>query len=201
MNGQAGAWRRSRAAQFADPRHREQTINSMRRDASRVVSLGRESESLWESYQPTVSTATGGWSNTGRRRAEKAMPEEKKGFVAVSRQGVWTPLVAIAAVICIVVMAMTWLNVRQQISDLSEQNMKRSTEITAKQSANQELSAQISVATRQTTVKQKAEKLGFVENKLEMIELSGVENAIYGIQDNAESTMTTTDVALLLRVQ
>ncbi len=84
---------------------------------------------------------------------------------------------------------------------MSDQNAKRSTEITAKQSANQELSAQISVATRQTTVKQKAEKLGFVENQLEMIELSGVENAIYGIQDNPESTMTTTDVALLLRVQ
>ncbi len=91
MNGHAGEWRRSRAAQFADPRHREQTINAMRRDASRVVSIGRESESLWESYQPTVSTATGGWSNTGRRRAEKMMPKEKKGFEVVSRQGVWTP--------------------------------------------------------------------------------------------------------------
>ena len=201
MNGHAGEWRRSRAAQFADPRRREQTINAMRRDASRVVSIGKESESLWENYHPTVSTATGGWSNTGRRRAEKMMPEEKNGFAVVSRQGVWTPLVALVAVICIVVMTMTWLNVRQQISDLSEQNTKRSSEITAKQSVNQELSAQISVATRQTTVKQKAEKLGFVENQLETIELSGVENAIYGIQDNTESTMTTTDVAMLLRVQ
>ncbi len=104
--------------------------------------------------------------------------------------------------VCLFVMGVFWLNLQSQIQNVSTQIGVRTTNINAKQQENDTLQAQISVATKEQSLLQRAQKLGMKEGKnVQVVELSGVPDAICGLQEGAQNTMTTTDVALLMHMQ
>lgn len=104
--------------------------------------------------------------------------------------------------VCLFVMGVFWLNLQSQIQNVSTQIGVRTTNINAKQQENDTLQAQISVATKEQSLLQRAQKLGMKEGKnVQVVELSGVSDAICGLQEGAQNTMTTTDVALLMHMQ
>ena len=104
--------------------------------------------------------------------------------------------------VCLFVMGVFWLNLQSQIQNVSTQIGVRTTNMNAKQQENDTLQAQISVATKEQSLLQRAQKLGMKEGKnVQVVELSGVPDAICGLQEGAQNTMTTTDVALLMHMQ
>ena len=104
--------------------------------------------------------------------------------------------------VCLFVMGVFWLSLQSQIQNVSTQIGVRTTNINVKQQENATLQAQISVATKEQSLLQRAQKLGMKEGKnVQVVELSGVPDAICGLQEGAQNTMTTTDVALLMHMQ
>lgn len=77
--------------------------------------------------------------------------------------------------VCLFVMGFFWLNLQSQIQNVSTQIGVRTTNINAKQQENDTLQAQISVATKEQSLLQRAQKLGMKEGKnVQVVELSGV---------------------------
>ena len=128
--------------------------------------------------------------------------QERQHSILVSRQGLHSGLALLVVAVCLFVMGVFWLNLQSQIQNVSTQIGVRTTNINAKQQENDTLQAQISVATKEQSLLQRAQKLGMKEGKnVQVVELSGVPDAICGLQEGAQNTMTTTDVALLMHMQ
>lgn len=202
MNDRGRQWRKRKTAPFANPRDCERAVREMRKNVERSFNFKGE-QTYMDNYQATVSFGAGSWQNTGaHRRAEAPVQQEKPHGSVISRQGVNRVLAVLMVLTCLCVMGAFWLNLQQQIQSVSYQIDDRTKKITAKEEENQGLQAQISVATKEQALMQKAQKLGMKEGKnTQVVELSGVEGAICGLQEGVENTMTTTDVALLMRIQ
>lgn len=154
--------------------------------ASTSTSISRVSSRIWITTA-TVSFGAGCWQNTGtRRRADVPQQQERQHSILVSRQGLHSGLAMLVVAVCLFVMGVFWLNLQSQIQNVSTQIGVRTTNINAKQQENDTLQAQISVATKEQSLLQRAQKLGMKEGKnVQVVELSGVPDAICGLQEGA----------------
>lgn len=202
VNDRSRQWNRRQAAPFADPRDHERAVREMRKNVDRSFNFKGE-QTYMDNYRATVSFGAGSWQNTGtHRRPEAPAQQDRPRSSLVSRQGLSRRLTVLLMFVCLIVMGVFWLSLQQQIQSVSYQIGDRTNSITAKEKENEDLKAQISVATKEQALMQKAQKLGLKEGKnVQVVELSGVENAICGLQEGVENTMTTTDVALLMHIQ
>ena len=192
MNDRARLWSKRKSAPFADPRDEERALREMRKSVDHSFNINFKGEQLYmDNYRATVSFGAGCWQNTGaRRRAD------------VPQQELHSGLAMLVVAVCLFVMGVFWLSLQSQIQNVSTQIGVRTTNINAKQQENATLQAQISVATKEQSLLQRAQKLGMKEGKnVQVVELSGVPDAICGLQEGAQNTMTTTDVALLMHMQ
>ena len=204
MNDRARRWNKRKSAPFADPRGEERAVREMQKNVARRFNINFTGDhSYMDNYQATVNFGTGSWQNTGaRRRADVPQQQEAPRRRIVSREGLHPALAVLMVAVCLVVMGFFWLNLQSQIQNVSAQIGVRTTNIAARQQENDDLQAQISVATKEQALLQRAQKLGMKEGKnVQVVELSGVEDAICGLQKGAQNTMTTTDVALLMHMQ
>ena len=202
MNDRARRWNKRQSAPFADPRDHERAVREMRKSVDRSFNFKGE-QTYMDNYRATVSFGAGSWQNTGaRRRADVPAQQDRPRSLLVSRQGLNRGLMVLLMAVCLFVMGFFWLNLQSQIQNVSTQIGVRTSEIKAKQEANADLKAEISVATKEQALLQKAQKLGMKEGKnVQVVELSGVADAICGLQEGVKNTMTTTDVALLMHMQ
>lgn len=203
MNDRARLWSKRKSAPFADPRDEERALREMRKSVDHSFNINFKGEQLYmDNYRATVSFGAGCWQNTGARRRADVPQQERPRSILVSRQGLHSGLAVLVVAVCLFVMGVFWLNLQSQIQNVSTQIGVRTTNINAKQQENANLQAQISVATKEQSLLQRAQKLGMKEGKnVQVVELSGVPDAICGLQEGAQNTMTTTDVALLMHMQ
>ena len=203
MNDRARLWSKRKSAPFADPRDEERALREMRKSVDHSFNINFKGEQLYmDNYRATVSFGAGCWQNTGARRRADVPQQERPRSILVSRQGLHSGLAVLVVAVCLFVMGFFWLNLQSQIQNISTQIGVRTTNINAKQQENATLQAQISVATKEQSLLQRAQKLGMKEGKnVQVVELSGVPDAICGLQEGAQNTMTTTDVALLMHMQ
>lgn len=203
MNDRARLWSKRKSAPFADPRDEERALREMRKSVDHSFNINFKGEQLYmDNYRATVSFGAGCWQNTGARRRADVPQQEQPRSILVSRQGLHSGLAVLVVAVCLFVMGVFWLNLQSQIQNVSTQIGVRTTNITVKQQENATLQAQISVATKEQSLLQRAQKLGMKEGKnVQVVELSGVPDAICGLQEGAQNTMTTTDVALLMHMQ
>ncbi len=203
MNDRARLWSKRKSAPFADPRDEERALREMRKSVDHSFNINFKGEQLYmDNYRATVSFGAGCWQNTGARRRADVPQQERPRSILVSRQGLHSGLAMLVVAVCLFVMGCFWLNLQSQIQNVSTQIGVRTTNITVKQQENATLQAQISVATKEQSLLQRAQKLGMKEGKnVQVVELSGVPDAICGLQEGAQNTMTTTDVALLMHMQ
>lgn len=203
MNDRARLWSKRKSAPFADPRDEERALREMRKSVDHSFNINFKGEQLYmDNYRATVSFGAGCWQNTGARRRADVPQQERPRRILVSRQGLHSGLAVLVVAVCLFVMGVFWLNLQSQIQNVSTQIGVRTTNINAKQQENDTLQAQISVATKEQSLLQRAQKLGMKEGKnVQVVELSGVPDAICGLQEGAQNTMTTTDVALLMHMQ
>ena len=203
MNDRARLWSKRKSAPFADPRDEERALREMRKSVDHSFNINFKGEQLYmDNYRATVSFGAGCWQNTGARRRAAVPQQERPRSILVSRQGLHSGLAMLVVAVCLFVMGVFWLNLQSQIQNVSTQIGVRTTNINAKQQENATLQAQISVATKEQSLLQRAQKLGMKEGKnVQVVELSGVPDAICGLQEGAQNTMTTTDVALLMHMQ
>lgn len=203
MNDRARLWSKRKSAPFADPRDEERALREMRKSVDHSFNINFKGEQLYmDNYRATVSFGAGCWQNTGARRRADVPQQERPRSILVSRQGLHSGLAMLVVAVCLFVMGFFWLNLQSQIQNVSTQIGVRTTNINAKQQENDTLQAQISVATKEQSLLQRAQKLGMKEGKnVQVVELSGVSDAICGLQEGAQNTMTTTDVALLMHMQ
>ncbi len=203
MNDRARLWSKRKSAPFADPRDEERALREMRKSVDHSFNINFKGEQLYmDNYRATVSFGAGCWQNTGARRRADVPQQERPRSILVSRQGLHSGLAMLVVAVCLFVMGFFWLNLQSQIQNVSTQIGVRTTNINAKQQENATLQAQISVATKEQSLLQRAQKLGMKEGKnVQVVELSGVPDAICGLQEGAQNTMTTTDVALLMHMQ
>lgn len=203
MNDRARLWSKRKSAPFADPRDEERALREMRKSVDHSFNINFKGEQLYmDNYRATVSFGAGCWQNTGARRRADVPQQERPRSILVSRQGLHSGLAMLVVAVCLFVMGCFWLNLQSQIQNVSTQIGVRTTNINAKQQENATLQAQISVATKEQSLLQRAQKLGMKEGKnVQVVELSGVPDAICGLQEGAQNTMTTTDVALLMHMQ
>lgn len=203
MNDRARLWSKRKSAPFADPRDEERALREMRKSVDHSFNINFKGEQLYmDNYRATVSFGAGCWQNTGARRRADVPQQERPRSILVSRQGLHSGLAMLVVAVCLFVMGVFWLNLQSQIQNVSTQIGVRTTNINAKQQENETLQAQISVATKEQSLLQRAQKLGMKEGKnVQVVELSGVPDAICGLQEGAQNTMTTTDVALLMHMQ
>lgn len=203
MNDRARLWSKRKSAPFADPRDEERALREMRKSVDHSFNINFKGEQLYmDNYRATVSFGAGCWQNTGARRRADVPQQERPRSILVSRQGLHSGLAVLVVAVCLFVMGVFWLNLQSQIQNVSTQIGVRTTNINAKQQENETLQAQISVATKEQSLLQRAQKLGMKEGKnVQVVELSGVPDAICGLQEGAQNTMTTTDVALLMHMQ
>lgn len=203
MNDRARLWSKRKSAPFADPRDEERALREMRKSVDHSFNINFKGEQLYmDNYRATVSFGAGCWQNTGARRRADVPRQERPRSILVSRQGLHSGLAVLVVAVCLFVMGFFWLNLQSQIQNVSTQIGVRTTNINAKQQENATLQAQISVATKEQSLLQRAQKLGMKEGKnVQVVELSGVPDAICGLQEGAQNTMTTTDVALLMHMQ
>lgn len=203
MNDRARLWSKRKSAPFADPRDEERALREMRKSVDHSFNINFKGEQLYmDNYRATVSFGAGCWQNTGARRRADVPQQERPRSILVSRQGLHSGLAVLVVAVCLFVMGFFWLNLQSQIQNVSTQIGVRTTNINAKQQENATLQAQISVATKEQSLLQRAQKLGMKEGKnVQVVELSGVPDAICGLQEGAQNTMTTTDVALLMHMQ
>lgn len=203
MNDRARLWSKRKSAPFADPRDEERALREMRKSVDHSFNINFKGEQLYmDNYRATVSFGAGCWQNTGARRRADVPQQERPRSILVSRQGLHSGLAMLVVAVCLFVMGVFWLNLQSQIQNVSTQIGVRTTNITVKQQENDTLQAQISVATKEQSLLQRAQKLGMKEGKnVQVVELSGVPDAICGLQEGAQNTMTTTDVALLMHMQ
>lgn len=203
MNDRARLWSKRKSAPFADPRDEERALREMRKSVDHSFNINFKGEQLYmDNYRATVSFGAGCWQNTGARRRADVPQQERPRSILVSRQGLHSGLAVLVVAVCLFVMGVFWLNLQSQIQNVSTQIGVRTTNITVKQQENDTLQAQISVATKEQSLLQRAQKLGMKEGKnVQVVELSGVPDAICGLQEGAQNTMTTTDVALLMHMQ
>lgn len=203
MNDRARLWSKCKSAPFADPRDEERALREMRKSVDHSFNINFKGEQLYmDNYRATVSFGAGCWQNTGARRRADVPQQERPRSILVSRQGLHSGLAVLVVAVCLFVMGFFWLNLQSQIQNVSTQIGVRTTNINAKQQENATLQAQISVATKEQSLLQRAQKLGMKEGKnVQVVELSGVPDAICGLQEGAQNTMTTTDVALLMHMQ
>lgn len=203
MNDRARLWSKRKSAPFADPRDEERALREMRKSVDHSFNINFKGEQLYmDNYRATVSFGAGCWQNTGARRRADVPQQERPRSILVSRQGLHSGLAMLVVAVCLFVMGFFWLNLQSQIQNVSTQIGVRTTNINAKQQENDTLQAQISVATKEQSLLQRAQKLGMKEGKnVQVVELSGVPDAICGLQEGAQNTMTTTDVALLMHMQ
>lgn len=206
MNDRARLWSKRKSAPFADPRDEERALREMRKSIDHSFNFNidfKGEQPYMDNYRATVSFGAGCWQNTGtRRRADVPQQRERQHSILVSRQGLHSGLAMLVVAVCLFVMGFFWLNLQSQIQNVSTQIGVRTTNINAKQQENDTLQAQISVATKEQSLLQRAQKLGMKEGKnVQVVELSGVSDAICGLQEGAQNTMTTTDVALLMHMQ
>lgn len=203
MNDRARLWSKRKSAPFADPRDEERALREMRKSVDHSFNINFKGEQLYmDNYRATVSFGAGCWQNTGARRRADVPQQERPRSILVSRQGLHSGLAVLVVAVCLFVMGVFWLNLQSQIQNVSIQIGVRTTNINAKQQENDTLQAQISVATKEQSLLQRAQKLGMKEGKnVQVVELSGVPDAICGLQEGAQNTMTTTDVALLMHMQ
>ncbi len=203
MNDRARLWSKRKSAPFADPRDEERALREMRKSVDHSFNINFKGEQLYmDNYRATVSFGAGCWQNTGARRRADVPQQDRPRSILVSRQGLHSGLAVLVVAVCLFVMGVFWLNLQSQIQNVSTQIGVRTTNINAKQQENNTLQAQISVATKEQSLLQRAQKLGMKEGKnVQVVELSGVPDAICGLQEGAQNTMTTTDVALLMHMQ
>ena len=203
MNDRARLWSKRKSAPFADPRDEERALREMRKSVDHSFNINFKGEQLYmDNYRATVSVGAGCWQNTGARRRADVPQQERPRSILVSRQGLHSGLAMLVVAVCLFVMGVFWLSLQSQIQNVSTQIGVRTTNITVKQQENATLQAQISVATKEQSLLQRAQKLGMKEGKnVQVVELSGVPDAICGLQEGAQNTMTTTDVALLMHMQ
>lgn len=203
MNDRARLWSKRKSAPFADPRDEERALREMRKSVDHSFNINFKGEQLYmDNYRATVSFGAGCWQNAGARRRADVPQQERPRSILVSRQGLHSGLAMLVVAVCLFVMGFFWLNLQSQIQNVSTQIGVRTTNINAKQQENATLQAQISVATKEQSLLQRAQKLGMKEGKnVQVVELSGVPDAICGLQEGAQNTMTTTDVALLMHMQ
>ncbi len=203
MNDRARLWSKRKSAPFADPRDEERALREMRKSVDHSFNINFKGEQLYmDNYRATVSFGAGCWQNTGARRRADVPQQERPRSILVSRQGLHSGLAMLVVAVCLFVMGVFWLSLQSQIQNVSIQIGVRTTNINAKQQENDTLQAQISVATKEQSLLQRAQKLGMKEGKnVQVVELSGVPDAICGLQEGAQNTMTTTDVALLMHMQ
>ena len=203
MNDRARLWSKRKSAPFADPRDEERALREMRKSVDHSFNINFKGEQLYmDNYRATVSFGAGCWQNTGARRRADVPQQERPRSILVSRQGLHSGLAVLVVAVCLFVMGFFWLNLQSQIQNVGTQIGVRTTNINAKQQENATLQAQISVATKEQSLLQRAQKLGMKEGKnVQVVELSGVPDAICGLQEGAQNTMTTTDVALLMHMQ
>ena len=203
MNDRARLWSKRKSAPFADPRDEERALREMRKSVDHSFNINFKGEQLYmDNYRATVSFGAGCWQNTGARRRADVPQQERPRSILVSRQGLHSGLAMLVVAVCLFMMGVFWLNLQSQIQNVSTQIGVRTTNINAKQQENDTLQAQISVATKEQSLLQRAQKLGMKEGKnVQVVELSGVPDAICGLQEGAQNTMTTTDVALLMHMQ
>ncbi len=203
MNDRARLWSKRKSAPFADPRDEERALREMRKSVDHSFNINFKGEQLYmDNYRATVSFGAGCWQNTGARRRADVPQQERPRSILVSRQGLHSGLAMLVVAVCLFVMGVFWLSLQSQIQNVSTQIGVRTTNINAKQQENDTLQAQISVATKEQSLLQRAQKLGMKEGKnVQVVELSGVPDAICGLQEGAQNTMTTTDVALLMHMQ
>lgn len=203
MNDRARLWSKRKSAPFADPRDEERALREMRKSVDHSFNINFKGEQLYmDNYRATVSFGAGCWQNTGARRRADVPQQEWPRSILVSRQGLHSGLAMLVVAVCLFVMGVFWLSLQSQIQNVSTQIGVRTTNITVKQQENNTLQAQISVATKEQSLLQRAQKLGMKEGKnVQVVELSGVPDAICGLQEGAQNTMTTTDVALLMHMQ
>lgn len=203
MNDRARLWSKRKSAPFADPRDEERALREMRKSVDHSFNINFKGEQLYmDNYRATVSFGAGCWQNTGARRRADVPQQERPRSILVSQQGLHSGLAVLVVAVCLFVMGVFWLSLQSQIQNVSTQIGVRTTNITVKQQENDTLQAQISVATKEQSLLQRAQKLGMKEGKnVQVVELSGVPDAICGLQEGAQNTMTTTDVALLMHMQ
>lgn len=203
MNDRARLWSKRKSAPFADPRDEERALREMRKSVDHSFNINFKGEQLYmDNYRATVSFGAGCWQNTGARRRADVPQQERPRSILVSRQGLHSGLAMLVVAVCLFVMGVFWLSLQSQIQNVSTQIGVRTTNINVKQQENDTLQAQISVATKEQSLLQRAQKLGMKEGKnVQVVELSGVPDAICGLQEGAQNTMTTTDVALLMHMQ
>lgn len=203
MNDRARLWSKRKSAPFADPRDEERALREMRKSVDHSFNINFKGEQLYmDNYRATVSFGAGCWQNTGARRRADVPQQERPRSILVSQQGLHSGLAVLVVAVCLFVMGVFWLSLQSQIQNVSTQIGVRTTNITVKQQENNTLQAQISVATKEQSLLQRAQKLGMKEGKnVQVVELSGVPDAICGLQEGAQNTMTTTDVALLMHMQ
>lgn len=203
MNDRARLWSKRKSAPFADPRDEERALREMRKSVDHSFNINFKGEQLYmDNYRATVSFGAGCWQNTGARRRADVPQQERPRSILVSRQGLHSGLAMLVVAVCLFVMGVFWLSLQSQIQNVSIQIGVRTTNINAKQQENDTLQAQISVATKEQSLLQRAQKLGMKEGKnVQVVELSGVPDAICGLQEGAQNTMTTTGVALLMHMQ
>lgn len=203
MNDRARLWSKRKSAPFADPRDEERALREMRKSVDHSFNINFKGEQLYmDNYRATVSFGAGCWQNTGARRRADVPQQERPRSILVSRQGLHSGLAVLVVAVCLFVMGVFWLSLQSQIQNVSTQIGVRTANINAKQQENDTLQAQISVATKEQSLLQRAQKLGMKEGKnVQVVELSGVPDAICGLQEGAQNTMTTTDVALLMHMQ
>lgn len=202
VNDRSRQWNRRQSAPFADPRDHERAVREMRKNVDRSFNFKGE-QTYMDNYRATVSFGAGSWQSTGApRHPEAPAQQDRPRSSLVSSQGLSRGLTVLLVFVCLIIMGAFWLNLQQQIQNVSYQIGDRTGKITAKEKENQDLEAQISVATKEQALLQRAQKLGMKEGKnVQAVTLSGVENAICGLQEGVTNTMTTTDVALLMHVQ
>ena len=205
MNDRARLWSKRKSAPFADPRDEERALREMRKSIDHSFNFNidfKGEQPYMDNYRATVSFGAGCWQNTGTRRRADVPQQERPRSILVSRQGLHSGLAMLVVAVCLFVMGVFWLSLQSQIQNVSTQIGVRTTNINAKQQENATLQAQISVATKEQSLLQRAQKLGMKEGKnVQVVELSGVPDAICGLQEGAQNTMTTTDVALLMHMQ
>ena len=164
MNDRARLWSKRKSAPFADPRDEERALREMRKSIDHSFNFNidfKGEQPYMDNYRATVSFGAGCWQNTGtRRRADVPQQQERQHSILVSRQGLHSGLAMLVVAVCLFVMGVFWLNLQSQIQNVSTQIGVRTTNINAKQQENDTLQAQISVATKEQSLLQRAQKLG-----------------------------------------
>lgn len=193
MNGRR-AWDKRKAAQFADPRNREQSIRNMRRYTGRQFNIKGDQPSM-DDYRATVGFAAGSWQDTTGPRNPVMAQQEETIVPIISRKGISRTLAIGLIFACLVAMGFAWLNVQQQIQTLSTANGVRNREIANKQEENQNLQTQITLATREQPLLERARSMGMRQEKdSDVVELPAPGNLL-PINTDRVILLNTTDTA------